>query len=290
MSRVISFAGIPLGDAQARALAAPLRLPWNLVPANLARNGQPVRVPVSIGGGGARTARNRLGLADAQWDADSDVDLYYGRPECAPAGVVRSPMGRGVVQNISADFDGYIVKYRTTSGAELARFGGGRDFQVLGFEKDYAPLMTSGSAVLYVRTTDKRCGEEVLFVPGIAVLGGLVTQAEVDRAVASMAKTPEQLAIIRDRLLRQPALTKDAHERARRNGTIVDCIAQALGLPGSSAEWKCPSGFAAWFWALYATPLGKVAVWGAVGITALAVVPPLFRLATSVGSIGKGSR
>ena len=282
MARVISFAGIPLGDAQARALAAPLKLPWNLVPAHLDKNGR--AVPVSIAGGSLQGVR-RLG------DATQDAGVF--REQCGPGeggGGGGTRYGRGIADNINEDFTGFIVRYTAPSATELRRIGTRGDFQVLGFEKDYSPVVTGHNPLLYVRTTDKRCGEEVLFVPGIAVLGGLVTQAEVDRAVASMAKTPEQLAIIRDRLLRQPALTKDAHERARRNGTVVDCIAQALGLPGSSAEWKCPSGFAAWFWALYATPLGKVAVWGAVGITALAVVPPLFRLATSVGSLGKGSR
>ena len=250
--RVMTFAGA-LSGPQARGLLAFAGVPWNKVPANLAGAGK------------------ALGVRDADAGAFSS--------ECAPPGARGAgPNARGVVQNISNDLSSFLVDYYSTQSGTVTRAGGGRDFQVLGFEKDYAPLRSGGVPVLYVRTADTRCGEEVLFVPRVAVIGGLVTQAEVDRAAAAMSKTPEQLGIIRARLVAQPALTAAAHERARRNGDLLDCIAQALGLPGSSAEWKCPSGFSQWFWALYATPLGKAVVWGGAILVGLAVVPPMVRL------------
>ena len=275
MAKVISFAGVQLNGTHARALAGPLRLPWNMVPADLNRNGPPARAAVSTGGNSLRGTGNGRGLAD--WIQESRVF----REQCGPGGGMYGTgarYGRGIADNITADFDAFSIRYTAPSAPELRRNGAPRDFQVLGFEKDYSPLLTTGNPLLYVRTTDKRCGEEVLFVPRVAVVGGLVTQAEVDRAVASMAKTPEQHDAIRTRLVAQPALTAVAHEKARRNGDLLDCIAQALGLPGSSAEWRCPSGFSAWFWRLYGTPLGKAVVWGSVALVTLAVVPPVFRL------------
>ena len=247
----MTFAGA-LSGPQARGLLAFAGVPWNKVPANLA---------------GARLGATDEGLRIPEPRADT----------CAPAGARGSgPNARGVVQNFNADMTAFVVRYRDPS---VTREGGGRDFRVLGFEKDYAPLLSRGAPVLYVWTTDTRCNEEVLFTPQAAVLGGLVTQAEVDRAAASMFKTPEQLAIISTRLAAQPALTAAAHERARRDGTIFECIARALGLPGTAAEWRCPTGLWQWLMAFYGTPLGKVAAWGTVVLVGIAVVPPLVRLA-----------
>lgn len=144
----------------------------------------------------------------------------------------------------------------------------------LRFEKDYAPATPTLSVIV----TDTVCYEEIIIPPPIAVAAGIVTQAEVDRVAKALAKTPEQLAEIRSRLDRQPALTAAAHEQADRDATCINCVANwrdVFGIPESVAKamCRCDSGF----WR-------SVLQWGAIGAAALILIPitarALWRVAT----------
>jgi hypothetical protein len=196
----------------------------------------------------------------------------------------REALGRrGVVTSVEVDGTG-IIRYSGRGGssydrATATRRGNLRSMTMVGQGKDYP---ADGPPIQYVTLRDSICVENIDVPVALAVMAGVISQAEVDAVAIATVKTPEELAALTARAKRQKVLTAAEQARADRDAARIQKEEAEHGCAKALTSWV-PS----WIATRWCAPGGGIKV-GLGAVAAVAGVWLVLRWAG--GAAGEAGR